>query len=827
MRRLVASFVYLVLSALPLVGTSAFGAGPLASVAKAPAGSEQPAAPAVEPIPSIDIPARADRDERYVQEIVARASQADPSQRLVAPLDKLAAGVEKLSETFKRDELQSLPAVRLESLERHWKFYDVQLADWRGALQGITARYSEDAAELAKRKAAWEVTRTAAAANGLAPALAERVDSILGEIKVAENALSVPLDAQLRLSRRGNTLQLAVDSGKKGVDAAIKYFDRRLRMIDAPPLWEAWSQSTPSEQGLSTLTVGLGIETDFLAEYSAAYASRLRALHIAALVLLPLLLWLSRRSHRLVSDDPDLQLSAQVMMRPISSWLVLILVGVLFFEPDAPMIRHEAALLLALVPVLRLLPRKVYTVLGPWPYIVTALYLLYQLGFLFVGVPLLHRLHLLAIGALTLGALLWLLLRSRKHTGPALQATQLTAVRVFGWLAVAGLIVALVSNFVGNVSLAEVLTGGILDSGYVGLALYALASVLGAILKLVLARRGMTRFRVITQHTGHLLRSLGTVINFGAAVAWALIVLNEFRIYRPVATWLKGVLKHPLEAGEISITLGSVLVFLVSVWVAFWLARTIRVVLRDEVLPNMELPRGVGNSISTLTYYAVVTIGMMTALAAAGFKMSQLALVVGALGVGIGFGLQNVVNNFVSGLILMFERPIQPGDVVEVSGTSGKVRDIGMRATTLTTFEGADVVVPNGTLLSEKLVNWTLSDMNRRLDVSVGVAYGSDPKKVLELLMQVATSTPGVATSPEPTVIFVGFGASSLDFMLRAWTSDFGNWVTIRSDMTVRVYEALNAAGIEIPFPQQDLHLRSVSPEARAELTGQGPRTAC
>jgi small-conductance mechanosensitive channel len=826
MLRLIGSLVYLVLAALPLVGTNALGAGPLAPVAKPPASSEKPGTAAAEPIPSIDIPARADMDERYVQEVVARASQTDPSQRLVAPLDRLAAGVEKLSETFKRDELQSLPAVRLESLERHWKFYDAQLAEWRGALQGITARYSEDAAELARRKAAWETTRTAAAANGLAPALAERVDSILGEITVAENALSVPLDAQLRLSRRGNALQLAIDSGKKGVDAAIKYFDRRLRMIDAPPLWEAWGQSAPSAQGVSTLTVGLGIETDFLAEYNAAYANRLRALHIAALILLPLLLWLSRRSRKLVSDDPELQLSAQVMMRPISSWLVLILVGVLFFEPDAPMIRHEAALLLALVPVLRLLPRKVYTVLGPWPYIVTGLYLLDQLGFLFVGVPLLHRLHLLAIGALTLGALLWLLVRSRKHPGPALQATRLTAVRVFGWLAVAGLLVALVSNFVGNVSLAEVLTGGILDSGYVGLALYALASVLGAILRLVLARRGMKHFRVITQHTGPLLETLGRVIDFGAVVAWVLIVLNEFRIYRPVATWLKGVLTHPLEVGEISITLGSVLLFLASVWVAFWLARTIRVVLRDEVLPNMELPRGVGNSISTLTYYAVVTIGVMIALAAAGFQMSQLALVVGALGVGIGFGLQNVVNNFVSGLILMFERPIQPGDVVEVSGTSGTVRDIGMRATTLTTFEGADVVVPNGTLLSEKLINWTLSDMNRRLDVSVGVAYGSDPRKVLELLMQVAKTTPGIAPSPEPTVIFAGFGASSLDFGLRAWTDNFGNWVAIRSDMTVRVYEALNAAGIEIPFPQQDLHLRSVSPEVRAELTGQGPRTA-
>ena len=189
---------------------------------------------------------------------------------------------------------------------------------------------------------------------------------------------------------------------------------------------------------------------------------------------------------------------------------------------------------------------------------------------------------------------------------------------------------------------------------------------------------------------------------------------------------------------------------MVSLWVAFRLAGAIRVLLRDDVLPRMELPRGVGNSVSTLSYYGILVAGVMIALAAAGFHMSELAFVVGALSVGIGFGLQDVVKNFVSGLILMFERPIQPGDVIEVSGTAGKIRSIGMRATTIETFEGADVIVPNGTLLSEKLINWTLSDRNRRLDVNVGVAYGTDPKQVLELLEEVTKSSPGVVTHPAP-----------------------------------------------------------------------------
>ena len=298
------------------------------------------------------------------------------------------------------------------------------------------------------------------------------------------------------------------------------------------------------------------------------------------------------------------------------------------------------------------------------------------------------------------------------------------------------------------------------------------------------------------------------------------ITLNEFRVYRPIADALKSVLNHPLNLGQVSITLGGVLLFGFSVYLAFWVAKTVRVILQDDLLPKMSLPRGVGNSISSLSYYALLMAGLFFALAAAGFEVSQLAIVVGALSVGIGFGLQNVVNNFVSGLILMFERPIQPGDVVEVSGTSGKVREIGMRATTLSTFEGADVVVPNGMLLNEKLINWTLSDMDRRLEVNVGVAYGTDPRRVMDLLMEVSKSTPGVAATPEPAIVFTGFGPSSLDFSIRAWTNTFGEWVNIRSELAIRVHDALRDAGISIPFPQQECRRRGARAPAQHHARG-------
>jgi len=774
---------------------------------------------AIEPVATGDITLRADSDERFLQDVIQRARTRNPTGRLEPRLEDLSAGVATLAGRFKSDELLQLSIVRLDSLQRHWRFYQKQLDLWRRDLQRAMEVYSDDAAQLAQHRAVWEATRTAAQSGAVAPALLSRIDAVLDQIAQAEQAISGPLDSQLKLSRRANVLESGIESGQKGIDVAIRYYDQRLRMIDSPPYLRTWGDVSVSAEAAKAADVGIEVEGDFLREYTAANRDRILAHRYVALALLPLLIWLSRRSRKLVTDDPELQSSARVLLRPVSSWLVLVLVGVLVVLPDAPLLLRRTALLLALVPVLRLLPKRLFDLLGPWPYIVTALYVLKGLGLFLVPSSFLYRSNLLLISLLACGALLWLLLRRSQRPGTAEPASVIVrVVRLFGWSAALAMAAGIVANLLGNVSLAELTTGAVLDSAYIGLALYAGANVLGSIVKLLLARKSALRFRVVSEHAGPLLQSISRLINFSALAIWVVVVLHEFRIYRPISRLVGGVLTYKLEAGQISVTAGGILLFFFAIYAAFWLAKTIRLVLQDEVLPKMALPRGVGNSISTLSYYTLVIVGIFVALAAAGFELSQLTLVVGALGVGIGFGLQNVVNNFVSGLILMFERPIQPGDVVEVSGTSGKVREIGMRATTLQTFDGADVVVPNGTLLSEKLINWTLSDMNRRFDVNIGVAYGSNPRQVMELLMRVAKETPGVAPSPEPAIVFNGFGPSSLDFSIRAWTTVFGEWVNIRSEMSMRLYDALNAAGIGIPFPQHEVHLRSIDPQTRAAL---------
>ncbi len=186
---------------------------------------------------------------------------------------------------------------------------------------------------------------------------------------------------------------------------------------------------------------------------------------------------------------------------------------------------------------------------------------------------------------------------------------------------------------------------------------------------------------------------------------------------------------------------------------------------------------------------------------------------IGGLGVGIGFGLQNVVNNFVSGLILLFERPIQAGDTITVGTVMGEVKRIGIRASIVRDFDGAEVLVPNANLLSEMVINWTLSDRRRRMEILVGVAYGTDPRRVLELLRGVVEGEERLLKDPAPSVQFLEFGESSLDFRVRAWTDDFDNFWDLRSDLIVQLDRAILDAGIHIPFPQRDLHVRSIDPQ--------------
>ena len=268
------------------------------------------------------------------------------------------------------------------------------------------------------------------------------------------------------------------------------------------------------------------------------------------------------------------------------------------------------------------------------------------------------------------------------------------------------------------------------------------------------------------------------------------------------------------KLGDSNISLGTIFYFIFGFIILSYLARRFRDILVDKILVKANVDRGARNSIGLIARVLFMFIGSIVIIQAAGIDMSSLSLLAGALGVGIGFGLQNITDNFISGIIILFEKPIKVGDRIVVGGTEGDVINISVRATTILTNENISIIVPNSEFISSRVINWSHNDRNIRFDLPVGVSYSEDPAKVRKVLLDVAKKNEHVLKHPEPIVFFDEFADSSLNFTLGIWTSTFTDKPRrLKSELYFEIFKQFKKEGIEIPFPQRDVYIKS-QPEA-------------
>ena len=273
---------------------------------------------------------------------------------------------------------------------------------------------------------------------------------------------------------------------------------------------------------------------------------------------------------------------------------------------------------------------------------------------------------------------------------------------------------------------------------------------------------------------------------------------------------VKNVLDVPIHLGGLQVTLWSVLYFLILLFLLFYVTAKIRKWIVYDLLSQSKIDIGIRIAVGTIIRYIVLVIGIIVFLQSAGINLSAIMVLAGALGVGIGFGLQNITNNFVSGIIILFERPIKVGDRIQLGDVSGDVVNISMRSTTIVTNDNISIIVPNSDFISSKVINWSHTDRNIRFNFPIGVSYNEDPQEVKKLLLEVVDENKGVLIKPEPDVLFKGFGDSSLDFNLRVWTREYINRPNVlKSQIYYAVFEKFKEHNIEIPFPQRDLHIKN------------------
>jgi len=282
-----------------------------------------------------------------------------------------------------------------------------------------------------------------------------------------------------------------------------------------------------------------------------------------------------------------------------------------------------------------------------------------------------------------------------------------------------------------------------------------------------------------------------------------------------------GMLAHPLVLGNMTFSLMGALYAVLVLVMTYALTRIWRWVFQSKFLNRSGMEAGLQDSITTITVYVIWIFGILLSLHMFGLNTASLAVAFGALGIGLGFGLQNIFNNFISGIILLFERPIQVGDDVEINGTWAQVKKINVRSTVVQTYDNASLIIPNADFISSKVTNWSFKDKRIRRNIEVGVAYGSDTGLVKKTLLEIAENTPRVLAYPQPDVWFRDFGDSALIFRLRIWT-DIYNMLSVETDIRFSIDRLFRERGIEISFPQRDIHIRTTLDNRSENTAGTG-----
>jgi len=805
---------------LPLALMAAEPPAPAESPAPASPPAEAPPAPAPEPI-ALPTLARSLENGlsrvRFLERTATSSPAAATVERSLAATNARLAELESSLRAAGPDEVSYR---ELDRMRIDWLELDATLADWESSLERDATELDDARNELSSLDKTWTATLADKSGDQVPAVLVEKIDALLMKVEGLRESLRDHAASLLLLQDEVSADRAHVGEALERLTTLSAEIGDRLFAVENDPLWvtllaERAGAPLVTQAAESWRATGREL-MQLLRRHSGRFMLQLALFAVLAAGGS----FLVRKVRGSTVVDPGGKEASSFLDHTVSAAFVLALFATFFIYPRTALPLHRAALTLLLLPYLRYLPKLAHpAVMGP-AHGLAAVFILDRVHDFALPHSLFSRLVLLATGALGIACWAWALRNGARlaHDGaPAFKPRLRILVRI----AIVFLAIAIVANIVGNVSLAEQLTLIAVKGAFAGGVLYIVARILESLYVLLLAFLDSRGAVMVVRHRKLLERRGRLTILALAAGTWIVFVLWIMRVIEQSGQIIAAALTKKWTVGNLHIALGGIVAFVVALTLGIVVSRILRFVLDEAVLPRLSLPRGVPAAISATVGYLVVIAGFVMAFLAAGLEMSQFTFLVGAFGVGIGFGLQNVVNNFVSGLILLYERPIQVGDVLEVGTLRGHVKRIGIRSSTLATFDGAEVIVPNANLIAADVVNWTLSDRVRRVDIPVGAGYGSDPRKVLAILEQVAKAHPEVLPLPAPNPLFVGFGDSSLNFELRFWTPEYDASIRVGSEVRTAIVTAFKEAGIEIPFPQRDLHVRSMTADAGRALTGQ------
>jgi potassium-dependent mechanosensitive channel len=766
---------------------------------------EPVATPSQMPAPAIPLPQIIPRAEESIQKLQEVNSRLTLDSTITS-IDQTLSSQERLigEKQLALHDLISITPTRIElqDVEQEWLAQKELYDSWLKKLTERAKEVEKDVRFLESQQAEWEAALNQMQDPAAIELVFERIRSVLSEIGStrirANELLRYLLMLQDRVSRQDEVVQDALMNISREKDR----LERSLLEPDSPPLWDAASKK-PSDHSFDQM-VRLSFNRNLTRTLEFIKARRYIGLGALSLFLIALAICFAIR-HRIrgrMKEHPDVVTPIQPFQRPVSLTALTVLMILLPTMVTLPVQIRTLVILLSLAPVVRSLAPLIRPGFRPFLYVLVVFGVTAGLWESVVTSLEWKRWGLAVLSIAVIAIALWLTRRVRRELRSSDRKARLVINAIY--LSMALILISLMANVFGYVGLSRALRSGTVLSTYSAVLLYT-AYLVMAYFILILSRTRRTGSPSTAGLRGEsIIPWTLRLMSLGAFFLWAYMMLNCFTIREEVLEAVSSALTTPIRLRAASFTLGDVVTFILVIAAGFGLASIIRIVLRENILGRLNLKLGIPYAVSTLTYYMILLGVFLLALSAAGVELSKFTILTGAIGVGAGFGLQNVINNFVSGIILLFERPIRIGDFLEVDRTVGEVTRMGMRSSSIRTPQGAEVIVPNSSLISSQVVNWTLTEQKRRTELMVKVAYGEDPEKVSRLLVETALSHPDVLREPEPSVFFLGFGdTTSLGFELNFWVPKLEMHKRVNSEVAMKIAHVFREAGIEFPAPKR------------------------
>lgn len=727
-------------------------------------------------------------------------------------LPKIKSNLDVLKSTaFDNNELKDVGLRSLKDFYTDFAQIKIQLNNIKGEVIDKYNALQPSADLTAQLQKTWKATSDNLSNDDVPEAIQDRIKTVLKDIDTLKTAISDKQNKFLVYEDEVTSMMIGLDEAIDKINTELQVQSEEYFKQNSPPIWRA------IVAGEDTLSLRTKSNKNFESQkkdvkvFIKNYKDDVK-LQLSFLVLFFfLLLFFKKRIKTWDIEKKDKKINAAlyVINHPFVSALTISILITPLYYPDASETVIRLIFLLSIIPILFLLPGLMPNIRKVYFYLFGLLFVLNEIFLFFQGYYLIGR-YILIFYSLFSITLLLFVLRPQSSLLAVLKAKKLEYPIVAMQATIVLYAVGFIANIFGFTVLSNIIIDGCFVIFFVGIMILTGAIVLKSLVSLFMISKLAKKLNVIKLYPNEIRRGLNQITNLVAIIYFAIEILRVFFIYNPFIKWVTGLITKKWEVGDVGISFGNILIFFITLWLSFFISKIIRVILQDEILARLHMEKGVPEAISTMVRIVFVTLGLVLACSAAGINLSNLTIIFGALGVGVGFGLQDIVRNFFAGLILAFERPIRKGDVIKLAGLNlmGEVQDIGIRATMIRTYDGTEVIVPNGNLTSSDVINCTLADRNMRRELSIGVEYGTDVNRVLEILNKTVASNKRVFIKPAPWIIFTGFGESSLNFRITFWTN-FDTGMTVLSEVGAAIDEALKKEGIKIPFPQRVLHLGS------------------